>query len=93
MFGIIRLTIHTITFMWVSIVLFKLMTNGWSGFYFQCCLLSLVFLMVSWLLSGEWLTEKSKAEHSRSALLLFTRYAFLKRAKRCSTTMKKTGTK
>jgi DNA-binding HxlR family transcriptional regulator len=35
MFGIIKLTIHTITGMWVSIVLFKLMTNGWSGFYFQ----------------------------------------------------------
>lgn len=34
MFGIIKLTIHTITGMWVSIVLFKLMTNGWSGFYF-----------------------------------------------------------
>ncbi|STJ15313.1 Uncharacterised protein [Escherichia coli] len=32
MFGIIKLTIHTITGMWVSIVLFKLMTNGWSGF-------------------------------------------------------------
>ncbi len=44
MFGIIKLTIHTITGMWVSIVLFKLMTNGWSGFYFQCCVLSLVFL-------------------------------------------------
>lgn len=28
MFGIIKLTIHTITGMWVSIVLFKLMTNG-----------------------------------------------------------------
>ncbi len=41
MFGIIKLTIHTITGMWVSIVLFKLMTNGWSGFYFQCCVLSL----------------------------------------------------
>ncbi len=40
MFGIIKLTIHTITGMWVSIVLFKLMTNGWSGFYFQCCVLS-----------------------------------------------------
>ena len=52
MFGIIKLTIHTITGMWVSIVLFKLMTNGWSGFYFQCCVLSLVFLTVSWLLSG-----------------------------------------
>ncbi|STE48524.1 Uncharacterised protein [Escherichia coli] len=51
MFGIIKLTIHTITGMWVSIVLFKLMTNGWSGFYFQCCVLSLVFLTVSWLLS------------------------------------------
>lgn len=43
MFGIIKLTIHTITGMWVSIVLFKLMTNGWSGFYFQCCVLSLVY--------------------------------------------------
>ena len=73
MFGIIKLTIHTITGMWVSIVLFKLMTNGWSGFYFQCCVLSLVFLS--------------------STLLSFTRYAFLKRAKRCSTTTKKTGTK
>ena len=59
MFGIIKLTIHTITGMWVSIVLFKLMTNGWSGFYFQCCVLSLVFLTVSWLLSGEWLAGKS----------------------------------
>lgn len=58
MFGIIKLTIHTITGMWVSIVLFKLMTNGWSGFYFQCCVLSLVFLTVSWLLSGEWLAGK-----------------------------------
>ncbi|MDC9036573.1 hypothetical protein [Escherichia coli] len=58
MFGIIKLTIHTITGMWVSIVLFKLMTNGWSGFYFQCCVLSLVFLTVSWLLSGEWLAAK-----------------------------------
>lgn len=58
MFGIIKLTIHTITGMWVSIVLFKLMTNGWSGFYFQCCVLSLVFLTVSWLLSGEWLQER-----------------------------------
>ena len=86
MFGIIKLTIHTITGMWVSIVLFKLMTNGWSGFYFQ-------FLTVSWLLSGEWLAGKSKAEPSRSTLLSFTRYAFLKRAKRCSTTTKKTGTK
>lgn len=28
MFGIIKLTIHTITGMWVSIVLFKLMTNA-----------------------------------------------------------------
>ena len=90
--GIIKLTIHTITGMWVSIVLFKLMTNGWSGFYFQCCVLSLVFLTVSWLLSGEWLAGKSKAEPSRSTLLSFTRYAFLKRAKRCSTTTKKTGT-
>ncbi len=89
MFGIIKLTIHTITGMWVSIVLFKLMTNGWSGFYFQCCVLSLVFLTVSWLLSGEWLAGKSKAEPSRSTLLSFTRYAFLKRAKRCSTTTKK----
>lgn len=62
MFGIIKLTIHTITGMWVTIVLFKLMTNGWSGFYFQCCVLSLVFLTVSWLLSGEWLVGKSKAE-------------------------------
>ncbi|ETJ25276.1 MAG: hypothetical protein Q609_ECAC01265G0001, partial [Escherichia coli DORA_A_5_14_21] len=53
MFGIIKLTIHTITGMWLSIVLFKLMTNGWGGFYFQCCVLSLVFLTVSWLLSGE----------------------------------------
>ena len=78
MFGIIKLTIHTITGMWVSIVLFKLMTNGWSGFYFQCCVLSLVFLTVSWLLSGEWLAGKSKAEPSRSTLLSFTRYAFLK---------------
>lgn len=60
MFGIIKLTIHTITGMWVSIVLFKLMTNGWSGFYFQCCVLSLVFLTVSWLLSGEWLAGKSQ---------------------------------
>lgn len=93
MFGIITLTIHTITGMWVSIVLFKLMTNGWSGFYFQCCVLSLVFLTVSWLLSGEWLAGKSKAEPSRSTLLSFTRYAFLKRAKRCSTTTKKTGMK
>lgn len=76
MFGIIKLTIHTITGMWVSIVLFKLMTNGWSGFYFQCCVLSLVFLTVSWLLSGEWLAGKSKAEPSRSTLLSFTRYAF-----------------
>ena len=67
--------------------------NGWSGFYFQCCVLSLVFLTVSWLLSGEWLAGKSKAEPSRSTLLSFTRYAFLKRAKRCSTTTKKTGTK
>lgn len=92
MFGIIKLTIHTITGMWVSIVLFKLMTNGWSGFYFQCCVLSLVFLTVSWLLSGEWLAGKSKAEPSCSTLLSFTRYAFLKRAKRCSTTTKKTGT-
>ncbi len=58
MFGIIKLTIHTITGMWVSIVLFKLMTNGWSGFYFQCCVLSLVFLTVSWLLSGEWLAQR-----------------------------------
>ncbi len=58
MFGIIKLTIHTITGMWVSIVLFKLMTNGWSGFYFQCCVLSLVFLTVSWLLSGEWLAGR-----------------------------------
>ena len=72
MFGIIKLTIHTITGMWVSIVLFKLMTNGWSGFYFQCCVLSLVFLTVSWLLSGEWLAGKSKAEPSRSTLLSFT---------------------
>ena len=78
MFGIIKLTIHTITGMWVSIVLFKLMTNGWSGFYFQCCVLSLVFLTVSWLLSGEWLAGKSKAEPSCSTLLSFTRYAFLK---------------
>lgn len=93
MFGIIKLTIHTITGMWVSIVLFKLMTNGWSGFYFQCCVLSLVFLTVSWLLSGEWLAGKSKVEPSCSTLLSFTRYAFLKRAKRCSTTTKKTGTK
>lgn len=76
MFGIIKLTIHTITGMWVSIVLFKLMTNGWSGFYFQCCVLSLVFLTVSWLLSGEWLAGKSKAEPSCSTLLSFTRYAF-----------------
>ncbi len=89
MFGIIKLTIHTITGMWVSIVLFKLMTNGWSGFYFQCCVLSPVFLTVSWLLSGEWLAGKSKAEPSRSTLLSFTRYAFLKRAKRCSTTTKR----
>ncbi len=58
MFGIIKLTIHTITGMWVSIVLFKLMTNGWSGFYFQCCVLSTVFLTVSWLLSGEWLAGR-----------------------------------
>ncbi len=81
MFGIIKLTIHTITGMWVSIVLFKLMTNGWSGFYFQCCVLSLVFLTVSWLLSGEWLAGKSKAEPSRSTLLSFTRYAFFKAGK------------
>ncbi|AUT28371.1 hypothetical protein DWG95_10830 [Escherichia coli] len=93
MFGVIKLIIHIITGMLVCVVLFKLMTNGWSGFYFQCCLLSLVFLMVSWLLSSEWLSGKSKAEHSRSALLSFIRYAFLKRAKRCSTTTKKTGTK
>lgn len=92
MFGIIKLTIHTITGMWVTIVLFKLMTNGWSGFYFQCCVLSLVFLTVSWLLSGEWLVGKSKAEPSRSTLLIYT-LRFLKRAKRCSTTTKKTGTK
>ncbi len=81
MFGIIKLTIHTITGMWVSIVLFKLMTNGWSGFYFQCCVLSPVFLTVSWLLSGEWLAGKSKAEPSRSTLLSFTRYAFFKAGK------------
>ncbi|EFO2100786.1 hypothetical protein DP033_19950 [Escherichia coli] len=93
MFGIIKLTIHIITGMLVCIVLFKLMTNGWSGFYFHCCLLSLVFLTISWLLSSEWLRGKSKAERSCSTLLSFIRYAFLKRAKRCSTTTKKTGTK
>ena len=70
MFGIIKLTIHTITGMWVSIVLFKLMTNGWSGFYFQCCVLSLVFLTVSWLLSGEWLAGKRKAEAYRTEIKL-----------------------
>lgn len=91
MFGIIKLTIHTITGMWVSIVLFKLMTNGWSGFYFQCCVLSLVFLTVSWLLSGEWLAGKSKAEPSRSTLLSFT-LRFLKRAKMFHYN-EKTGTK
>ena len=37
MFGIIKLTIHTITGMWVSIVLFKLMTNGWSGLLSVLC--------------------------------------------------------
>ncbi len=88
MFGIIKLTIHTITGMWVSIVLFKLMTNGWSGFYFQCCVLSPVFLTVSWLLSGEWLAEKVRL-NPHVQPYSFTRYAFLKRAKRCSTTTKR----
>ncbi|TGC10062.1 hypothetical protein CRG93_05785 [Escherichia sp. E2593] len=81
MFRIIKFAIHTITGILVSVVLFKLITNGWSGFYFQCCLLSLMFLAVSWLLSGEWLAGKSKAEPSRSTLLSFTRYAFFKAGK------------
>lgn len=92
MFGIIKLTIHTITGMWVSIVLFKLMTNGWSGFYFQCCVLSLVFLTVSWLLSGEWLAGKSKAEPSCSTLLIYT-LRFFKAGKEMFHYNEKTGTK
>ncbi len=80
MFGIIKLTIHTITGMWVSIVLFKLMTNGGSGFYFQCCVLSLVFLTVSSLLSGEWL-QKEKAEPSMFNLTLIYTLRFFKAGK------------
>lgn len=93
MFGIIKLIIYMIMGMWVSIVLFKLMMNGWSGFYFQCCVLSLVFLMVSWLLSGEWLVGKSKVEFLCLILFLFICYVFLKWVKRCFIIMKKIGMK
>ncbi|XPE48792.1 hypothetical protein ACNKHL_21300 [Shigella flexneri] len=40
MFWIIKLTIQTITEMLSEIVLFKLMTNGWSGSTFSAGALS-----------------------------------------------------